>query len=158
MATTDTNSDLMATIEVEFQRNPRNLSKAETRIERFTCVQGSAAGDAPSTFRVCKLPAYARYLAPESRVRFSAYGAARVLSFGWEAHRDAQTGAAIDADLTGLGTGLDVSAAGVATLDSLTSAVDDKEFQGEVVLVARCTGGTLPAGATLTGQIAYLLP
>lgn len=159
MAITNTPSDLMANIVASPPRlNPNNRSKGKLVLERFTCTQGAAAGDVNSTFRLCKLPQRARYISHLSKVRYSAHGAARLVSIGWEAYTDPNTGAPVAASMTGLGSGLDVSAAGMAVLDALTNAVDEREFAGEAVLVAQVTGGTIPAAATFNGIIAYLLP
>jgi len=159
MAVTNESSDILTKAESSTrQLNDNTKSRAHLLLERFEFTQGAAAGDATSTIRVCKLPARARYLAAYSWVRFSAFGASRVLSLGWEAYKNPKTGETIALDVDGLGSALDVSSAGTALMSALTNAVDDKEFVNEVVLAFQCTGGTIPAGATLKGQIAYTRP
>jgi hypothetical protein len=161
MAETNESSDILTIAEsTTRQLNDNTKSRAKLVLERFSFTQGGDAGDSNSTIRVCKLPARARYLSMFSWARFSAFGASRVLSLGWEAYKNPKTGATIAADLTGLGTGLDVSSAGTALMSSLTTPVDDKEFINEAVLAFQCTGSAvgIPAGATVSGVIAYCLP
>lgn len=159
MAVTNEAADLVLNLEASPPKlNDNTLSRAHLVMERFSFTQGAAAGDANSTIRAVKLPPRARYCAAFSWVRFSAFGTARVLSLGWEAYRDPISQETEPPSLTGLGTALNVAAAGTAFLSSLTGAVDDKEFTGEVILAFQCTGGTIPAGATVAGIIAYSMP
>jgi hypothetical protein len=160
MAVTNESSDILEVAESSTrQLNDNTKSRAHLLLERFEFTQGAAAGDANSTIRVCKLPARARYLSAYSWIRFSAFGASRVLSLGWEAYRNPKDPAnPFTLDVDGLGSALDVSSAGTALMSALTNAVDDKEFVDDVVLAFQCTGGTIPAGATVSGQIAYTRP
>jgi hypothetical protein len=157
MAETQEESDLLINIEATPPKfNRRSKSGAGTILEVFEFTQGVAAGDANSTIRVCKLPAGARYISHLSRIRHSAFGTSRVLSFGWEAYLKPD-GTTQAASLTGLGTALDVAAAGTKVLNDATGALESRVFEGPAVLTFQCTGGTIPAGATVKGVIAYTL-
>src|SRR5262245_36822835 len=66
------------------------------RVARFDHTQGAAAGDIGSTVDLVRLPAGARVLPRFSYLLSTAtFGAARTLSIGTRAHKNAQTGATI---------------------------------------------------------------
>lgn len=157
MAVTTENTDLMTNILATPPKfNANNSSKAQFVCEVAVHTQ-VATGDAGSTIRICKVPQRARVLPALCHVRFTAYGAARVLKFGWEAYlKPDGTTAAADDD--GFGTGLDVSGAGIAFLSGLTTPIHQKEFEGAAVLTCTCTGGTIPIGAVTSFVIVYALP
>jgi hypothetical protein len=162
MAVTSTNSDLVANVvSIPIMLNPNNKSKGRLCLERFNCTQGAAAGDANSVFRLCKLPARARYVSALSFVRWSTFPASVVCAFGWEAYTNPFTQATIAANTTGLGSGLAVTTAGSTYLagSGITSPLDEKEFENEVVITAIFTGATpaISAATTFNGHIAYLL-
>lgn len=157
MAVTTQNSDLMVNIAASPPVfNAPNKGKARLVAEVFTFTQ-AGAGDANSVIRLCQLPQKARLLPHLTFLRFSAYGAARLLSFGWEAYSKPD-GTVVAASMTGIGTALDVANAGRGTFAALTGGLDDLEFEGSPVLVAQVTGGTIPDLATLKGTIVYALP
>lgn len=159
MAVTNESSDLMTNVDAVPPRlNGRDRSKGEMFFEEFNFTQSAAAGDINSTARLCKVPAGARVDMVGSWAQYSAFGAARVLSFGWEAHTKVD-GTAVTANVAGFTAGLDVSAAGAGAIGSSpTKTALIRTMEGEAVIVAACTGGTIPAGATLRGKIFWSLP
>ena len=156
MAVSNESSDLMVNADAIPPRlNARDRSKSELWYEEFNFTQSATPGDATSTARLCKVPANARVDMVASWVQYSAFGAARVLSFGWEAHTKLD-GTAVTANPAGFTAGLDVSAAGAGAIGSSpTKTALVRTMEGEAVLVAAVTGGTIPAGATLRGKIAF---
>lgn len=153
MAVTNTKSTLLTLQQAQTGARPdRDVFGTHALVIPYEITQGVAAGDANSTLEVAKLPAGSRVIHTASRVIFSAFGASRVLSFGHRAYID-KDGTLVAEDLTDMGTALDVSSAGSAYLSSLTSAPMSKLFEGEVVMVFQCTGGTIPAGATVRGHL-----
>lgn len=158
MAVTNENSDLMARYVLSPPKlNPKSVSGAALAVEYFTFTQGVAAGDANSTIRICRTKKGYRFNPYNSYIKWTAFGAARVLAFGWEAYTDPD-GTAVAASATGLATGLDVSAAGQNSVAaSPTTVTHDKIFNGEAVITAQVTGGTIPAGAIVRGVLAFTL-
>lgn len=159
MAVTNTDSDLMQNVRAQPPRtNANNRSGAHLLFEEFDAVQGAAAGDATSRLRLCSLPARARYQAILSRFVWTAFGAARLLSLGWERYQR-QDGIWVTEDVDGLGAGLDVAAAGSNFGSGFpTGMITSMEFPAQVTLILVCTGGTIPAGARVQGVIAYGRP
>lgn len=120
-------------------------------------TQGVAAGDANSTIEVYRIPAGGTVDLALSPIVFTAYGAARVLSFGYRAYTE-QDGTAIAVALTGLFSGLDVSAAGFRHMGEAptipaTALRGRRTFKGTADLVLQVTGGTIPAGAVTYGRL-----
>ena len=160
MAVTTENSTQMANVEAK----PRAFNvptdwESPIRFMRFNFVQGAAAGDAGSFARLFKLPAgKARVINSLSRVAFSAMGAARTLDLGWEAYTDDQNNA-VAADPNGLDDGVDVSSAGSVTPGGTIGGDETKLFESHsgVVVTAQINDGTIPAGATLDGHVAYVI-
>lgn len=142
--------------------NPAYEAGNPVRYRYFTFTQGAAAGDATSTALLCRIPAGQGHILPAmSRVSHSAFGAARTLDVGIEAHtnRDLTTAVAKVAD--NILDGLDVSAAGASDMGSGTNAdgasipYDVSDVEG-VDILATVNVDTIPAAATLTGWIAYV--
>jgi len=139
---------------------PNEIS-GRLRVAHFEFTQGSAAGDANSTVDMIYLPAgRVRVMSKLSYVTCSAFGSSRVLDVGYTAHTD-QAGTAVSADADAMADGLDVSSAadlqmglstssGVAAMSLLLNSRDRVLIQGI------CTGGTLPAAATLAGFITWV--
>jgi hypothetical protein len=159
VAITTEGADLIVNYEAVPRRmNARERSKGETYFEEFTFVQGVAAGDINSTIRAAVVPAGARVDVMQSWVKWSAFGAARLLSFGYEAHTTL-AGVAVPQALTAFTAGLDVSAVGGNFIGlSPTKTLLTRTMEGEAILSFQCTGGTIPAGATLTGKIVWAMP
>lgn len=130
---------------------------AKLRFKYFTFTQGPAAGDANSTADLCYLPAgKVRIFAGLSRVSHSAFGASRVLDVGHAGYTEPD-GDAVAADEDALHSAADISAAGgFAPMDETGN---DQSFvyhsTGEVLIRAKCEGGTIPIAATLEGFIVY---
>jgi hypothetical protein len=136
--------------------NPRELH-GRMRVARFAFTQGAAAGDANSYARLIKLPAgKVRVFLGASRIACSAFGAARVLSLGWEAYKEG--GVAVVADNDGLDVDQDVSAAIAYVPIGTLSGDETYEFNSDngVVITGFCEGGTIPAAATLKGYLVYV--
>ena len=140
--------------------------KGVKRILRFTFTQGAAAGDANSTADLVKLPAgNIRVLLAECFMHRSAFGASRVADIGWTAYKTPE-GADVAADVDAFVDGLSVASAGQALWSAASQGAGangsglDKTFliqsRAGVTVRATVTGGTIPAGATLTGFITYI--
>jgi hypothetical protein len=89
---------------------------------------------------------------------FSAFGAARTLDVGYAAHTNDRTGATVVADTAAFASAVDVSSAGNLALDESESAgaLTDVVFEGKARILATVAGGTIPAGATIKGDIFYV--
>jgi len=121
----------------------------------FDFTQGAVAGADGSTARLFKLPAgKVRLILPLSRMHHSAFGASRVLNLGWEAYKNL-AGADVLADPDGLDAAVDVSAAGNFTPAGTLGTHETLLFESQegVVIAAEITGGTLLAGAELSGHL-----
>lgn len=119
----------------------------------FSFTQGAAAGDANSTADLRKLPpGRVRIVGSMSHIAFSAFGAARTLDIGYTAYVD-EDGETVAAVVDALVDGADVSAAGSANM----SGNPLLESRAGVTVQAKVLGGTIPAGATLEGVIAYCI-
>lgn len=124
----------------------------------FTFTQGAAAGDATSTAQLAFLEGGRFVVLPKlSFIDWSAFGAARVLDIGLSAYTD-EDGNTVAAAPTAFDEDIDVSAAGRAAMGSDIAAVTGGRFlvksRSGVTIVATVAGGTIPAGATLTGYLA----
>ena len=136
--------------------------KGVKRILRFEFTQGAAAGDVGSTAELVRLPVgNTRVFLHESWLHHSAFGAARTLDIGWRAYRsaDAQTPNQVE-DPNGLVAALDVSTEDFIRM-SVTGTLggdDTRLFTAGAAasLFATVSGGTIPAGATLTGYFTYV--
>lgn len=125
------------------------------RLAHFTVPALAALADIGSTIRLCHLPpGRVRILPSLSRFSCSAYGAARTLSFGIEAYVASDGKTAVAAIANDLANAIDVSAALSAAVLGTTIKKDYFSAKG---IDVNCTnaGGTIPAGGTLEGFIAY---
>jgi hypothetical protein len=124
------------------------------RVAYFDYTQ-SGAGDAGSTVELVKLPAgRIRVIGALSKIKFSAFGASRVLDIGYKAHTDI-AGDAVAADDDFFATDVDVSSAGSGVLNE--AGLEVKLFQSRDGVTVNCTvaGGTIPDGATLLGYVVF---
>jgi hypothetical protein len=138
------------------------VDDAKLRLAYFSFTQGAAAGDIGSTMDLVKFGAgKIRILPALSRAAFSAWGASATLDIGTTAYTklDGTTGAAAPANIEDT---LDVASAGAALLGVGTGAVAGAnagvsiESKGDITVQGIVAGAVVPAGATLTGWIAYV--
>lgn len=122
---------------------------------RFDFTQGAAAGDIGSTVTLAILPMGGNYVyLRESLIAFSAFGAARTLDIGYGAYKD-RDGNAVAADPAAFVDDLDVSVAGTAALTGVVGGIESLLFESstDIPIIATVAGGTIPAAATLNGDI-----
>lgn len=158
MAVTNEKSDIFTNL----SGTPPKLSPRPGMVvfQPWIHTQGAAAGDANSTIEVWRIPSGARLYLHLSTIRNSAYGAARVLKFGWRAYANPD-GSAVAADDDGLFAALDVAAAGfrhmveAPTLGAGLDSLDSRIFENSADLFLTVTGGTIPIGAVTRGVLAY---
>jgi len=139
--------------------NPAYEDHGRLRVKAFTFTQGAAAGDATSTQGLVKLPpGKGRVYLGLSLLENSAFGASRTLDVGYAAHTQTD-GTAVAADPNAFDNAIDVSSLASAALGSDVAAASGKmwEFDSKagIDIGAVVAGGTIPAGATLTGYIVY---
>lgn len=155
MAIITATTDLMPSGPNATRNNPANRDKAYLCGCRFTLPALVSIADIGSTIRVCRLPANGRYLAGYSKVRFTAGGAGALLSMGYESYRD-QNGSTVPLSTVYFGTALNIAAAGVAFLDTLTTSVEEFDIPNDLVITFTVAGANLPIGFALAGTIVYL--
>lgn len=129
---------------------PTELSGRQ-RVAFFNFTQGVAAGDANSTIELLKMNV-GRFRMTEIDLISSVFGASRVLSIGHRAAVALDGFTVIAENLTFFATGIDVATA-VARKTYVNKKLET--FKG-ATLVAKCTGGTIPAAATVEGFITYV--
>lgn len=110
------------------------------------------AGDATSVQRLQWIPPGTYRLHRDlSFVRFSAFGAGRTLSIGWEAYQD-KDGVTVAASAAGLCSAVDVSAVGVTNVGiAIATGYKDFESKGGIWISSTVAVATIPAGATIDG-------
>lgn len=119
----------------------------------------SGAGDDGSTLHIWRIEAGSRLYLHQSTIRFSAFGASRVMKVGWTAYTDPD-GTAVAADDDGLFAALDVSAAGnkrwieAPTVGAGVDTNGTRLFKQTANIVATVTGGTWPDAAAVSGFLA----
>lgn len=125
----------------------------------FTFTQGAAAGDVNSLQYLRRLPAGLVWFFPYlSRIRWTAFGAARTLDIGYGAHTSIAL-AAVVADDDAFDAAIDVSSAGVAAIgsDFGTGGTGGDAYLFETLdgvdIFATTEGDTIPAAATLIGWL-----
>lgn len=125
----------------------------------YTNATGGTIEDG-STVNLVKLPKNrVKVIGTLSQVKTSALGGSRVLKAGFRAFTKLD-GSDQNADDDALCAALDVAAAGVHTLSNLIATAGTAlqlESQDGVTLFATVTGGTVPNGATIKGQIVYVV-
>ncbi len=139
--------------------------KGVKRIMRFTFTQGGTTGPVGSTAELVRLPAgNVRVLLEECYMHRTAFGTSGSLDIGWQAY-SRPDGFAVDPDADAFVDGLNVVSAGDglwgASPQGSGTVVDaDKSFLIEsksgVTVQATVAGGSIPAGAKLTGYVTYV--
>lgn len=137
----------------------RNSRAGYVYYQPFSHTQ-SGAGDDGSDVTIWTIPAGCRIIPHLSTLRFSAFGAARVMQIGHKAYTDSD-GATIAANLNAFVSAIDVSAAGFkhwieGTLGDGMDANHTRLFKRPADLIVTVTGGTWPDLATIVGLIAYM--
>lgn len=141
---------------------PSDLA-GRVRVARFQFTQGADVGDAPSTMDLVKIQGGAQgltILKGMSRIVCSAFGASRVLDIGHTGYTK-HDGTVVAADADILLDGADISAIASLPLGVGTNALGtDDSFDidsiNEVTIQGVVAGGTIPAGATINGEIFYV--
>lgn len=136
------------------------------RFSRFDFTQ-SEQGDDGSRVRLIALPAgNLRLVMGQSLISHSAFGASRVASVGWLAHTHPSNLTAqsqpevIAADPDGLSSAQDISGGGSFSFTPTGGGGEETrlfESKHGVVLTLTVTGGTIPAGAALSGYFCYVM-
>ena len=161
MAITTENSNQVAnTVAVPRIQNPTHEAHGRLRFARFNFTHAPAAGDAGSIARLVKLSkGKVRVILPLSRVAHSALGASRTLDLGWEAHISDDGSGEVAADPNGLDDGVSASSAGAFVPGGTLGGDETKLFESldGVVITGQINDGTVPAGATLDGYLAYVM-
>ena len=122
-------------------------------VRYFSFTQGAAAGDATSTVDLITLPKGDLSIwVPDCVIKYSAFGASRVLDVGYNAYTDIG-GDAVAADPNAMEDDLDVSGAGTSRMS--TGLRVNIQSKTDVTILATVAGGTIPAAATLEGYITY---
>ncbi|MEP4379757.1 MAG: hypothetical protein ABJ215_01150 [Alphaproteobacteria bacterium] len=158
--TTENSTQYANTLAEPRVANPTHDAHGRLRFARFNFTQGAAAGDAGSLARLVKLPkGKVRVILPLSRLAHSALGASRTLDLGWEAHVGDDGSGAVAADPNGLDDGVDVSSAGAFVPGGTLGGDETQLFESldGVVITGQVNDGTIPAGATLDGYLAYVM-
>lgn len=124
------------------------------RIAYFKATQ-SGAGDANSTFELCRLPqGRVRIFPGLSRLSCSALGTSRTLDVGHAKYVKGSEGSTEAAVENALANAVDVSGA-VAGAALGTGIKFDVYSLGGVLITGKVEGGTVPDGSVLEGFIAY---
>ncbi len=130
------------------------------RWSKYDFTQGALAGDANSTMDLVKIPAGTSMIIKTlSRVKFSAFGAARLLDIGHTGYTKAD-GTVVAASVDVIEDGRDVSSAGQVFLGVGTNAAPTEFFEidakEELLIQAKVLVDTIPAAATLNGWICFV--
>lgn len=150
MAVTDTKST-----QLDSERKDVRDDHAKTRSQYFEVTQGAAAGDAGSTVQLCDLPAGpVRILPYGSIIQYSALGASRTLDVGFKQYNKG-VGLEQAEEEDALIDGLDVSSAGLAAFNAAVLKHDVYSTSG-IRVFGTIKGGTIPAGATISGIVQYV--
>jgi len=127
----------------------------------FSFTQGAAAGDATSTQDLCIIPpGKYRIMKKESYIVCSAFGTSRTLDIGHTGYTD-YAGVAQAASADCILDGGDVSAAAALNCGAGTNALGTDptiliSAATPLTIQAVVAGGTIPAGATITGYITVI--
>lgn len=134
-----------------------NRANAHLRCTRWSVPATTIVGDAGSSIAIVTLPYGARYCSQLSKLGWKGFGTGRTLNAGWLAYT-LGNGTQMPANLTGVGTGLDVAADGRSFFDSFPgSSADELAFEAPVTIVLTVLGGTIPIGTTMGGLLCYLI-
>ena len=136
------------------------------RVALGNCIQGSAAGDAGSSFNVLYLPYNATVLPQLSFVYCSAYGASRVLAMGFAAYTE-YDGTVVSAVTNQFVSAASITNAGYVVFGTtglsttpykfVSGTAGVRDTAGGILITATVTGGTIPALATLDAVICYVI-
>lgn len=124
---------------------------AEINYMPIEFTQSAAAGDATSTQALTVMPA-GKHKVLSIVLVTSAFGASRVLDVGYEAHTKTDGTTAVTASANAFKDDLDVSSAATTRIE-INKAMDS--ISGYVIN-STVAGGTIPAGATITGYVTYV--
>ncbi len=155
MAVTNENSVQIGKLLAGAIKNLTTDMLGRMRKIRFDFVQGAAAGDATSTVSLVILPkGRNRIYLRDCIIAFSAFGAARTLDIGYAAYTD-RDGNAVAAAPAAFVDDLDVSAAGTSSFAGEVGGEESFLFESRdsVTIIATVAGGTIPAAATLNGDV-----
>lgn len=134
------------------------------RVAYFTCAQ-SGAGDATSSFALCKLPpGRVRLLLGSSFAYVNWTTASATLDLGWDAYT-AMDGTTTAADPNGLADGIDVDAVGLRSGEDLVTLAAVQALGGTYVfsskdgVVIRATSQdvAIADGDDLVGYLLYVI-
>lgn len=143
---------------VEGYRKTPVDSHAKFRMHYFSVAALAVLGDIGTTIDLAILPPGRVRVVPHlCRLTASAFGAARTLAIGHRAYsaRDNESAVIEALNASAFAAALDVSAA-VAAIPFSTVLKYDLYSKGGVTIHATVAGGTIPAGATLSGYVTYL--
>ena len=131
------------------------------RMDYFEIVPVVVFGDIGTTIELCDLPpGRVRLLPWESRIKTSAFGAARTLSIGHRAYQkiDPTTITVTDEpeSVNAFVSALDVSAAVNNVAWGATVVKYDMFSKAGITIFATVAGGTIPVAATVQGLVAYI--
>ncbi|MDP2619906.1 MAG: hypothetical protein Q8P46_06970 [Hyphomicrobiales bacterium] len=155
--TTQVSDQIANTQAVPEVKNKVSDLTGKVRFARFDFTQ-VGAGDAASTVDLVKMPHGRIRIVPIlSRLVAAAFGAARTLDVGHTGYTKVD-GEAVNASVDFVLDGLDVSGATSAYMGTGTNGVEEIEIESKsgFTLQAKVAGGTIPAGTTLSGWIAYV--
>lgn len=141
----------------EYRGHPVN-DHGKLRLQYFELTATAEAGDAESEIDLCDLPnGRVRVIHLLSRINHSAFGAARTLNIGHREYqnRDNSQEPLIAEDEDAFAAGVNVANAGNGVALG-TKTKMDLYSKGGVKVYATVKGGTIPAGATISGYIAYV--
>lgn len=124
---------------------------AEINYMPIEFTQSAAAGDATSTQALTVMPA-GKHKVLSIVLVTSAFGSSRVLDVGYEAHTKTDGTTAVTASANAFKDDLDVSSAATTRIE-INKAMDS--ISGYVIN-STVAGGTIPAGATITGYVTYV--
>lgn len=149
------NSEQIARLENLPQKMVKAGDHGRKRCLRFDYTAPSALA-ANSVIKLVKVPADVRIVKEESIVYFSAFGSARTVDVGYQAHEDNQ-GNDVVADVDHYIDGVDVSSAGNQAFNNDTND-DGFETTSEHIIVATVLGGTMPSAGYLKGHVTFVQP
>lgn len=139
----------------DFRKYPID-DHGKLRFQHALAVNTVDAGDAGTVFNFFIMPpSRVRVIPYLSRLRCSAFGAARTLSIGHGAYSRNPAEDLIVADPAALASGIDVSAAATLTFANAPFKFDMYSKAG-IQITGTLAGGTVPVGGELELMLAYL--
>jgi hypothetical protein len=129
------------------------------RVATFSYTAPAAHADG-SDVELVTLPANrVTVLGVQSTLKVSALGGSRVGKVGYKAYTKLD-GTTQIADDDALAVGLDLSSASTNTISNAIATADTKlslDNKGGITLMLTVTGGTIPSGATIKGEVIYVV-